>query len=155
MHGRNGIDGSGGPGSTVSINGTTSLITSAVHYSTNYNNAFWNGQYMTYGDGDGTTFTPLVTLDIAGHEMTHGITERTAGLVYSGESGALNESMSDVFGAMVERSVQGESANTWKIGEQTYTPNTAGDALRYLDNPHLASNGGFTADGDPDHYSER
>ncbi len=155
VHGRNGIDGSGGPGSTVSIDGVTNLIGSRVHYSTNYNNAFWNGQYMTYGDGDGTTFTPLVTLDIAGHEMTHGITERTAGLVYSGESGALNESMSDVFGAMVERYALGESTNTWKIGEQAYTPNTAGDALRYMDNPHLASNGGYTADDDPDHYNER
>ena len=155
VHGRNGIDGSGGPGATTSINGTTALITSRVHYSTNYNNAYWNGSYMTYGDGNGTTFTPLVTLDIAGHEMTHGVTERTANLTYSGESGALNESMSDVFGAMVERSVQGESANTWLIGEQCYTPGTAGDALRYMNNPHLASNSGYTADDDPDHYAER
>ncbi len=156
IHGRNGIDGNGGPGSTMSIDGVTNLIGSRVHYSTNYNNAFWNGSYMTYGDGDGTTFSSLTTLDIAGHEMMHGITERTAGLVYSGESGALNESMSDVFGAMVERYKKGETADTWKIGEQTYTPgNGTGDALRYMDNPHLASNSGFTADDDPDHYSER
>ncbi|WP_338848324.1 M4 family metallopeptidase [Massilia sp. W12] len=156
VHGRNGIDGNGGPGSTMSIDGVTSLIGSRVHYSTRYNNAFWNGSYMTYGDGDGTTFGPLTSLDIAGHEMTHGITERTAGLVYSGESGALNESMSDVFGALVERYAKGESAATWKIGEQVYTPaNGTGDALRYMDNPHLASNNGFTADDDPDHYSER
>jgi Zn-dependent metalloprotease len=155
VHGRNGIDGSGGPGSTTSIDGVTRLITSRVHYSTNYNNAFWNGTVMTYGDGNGTTFSPLVSLDVAGHEMTHGVTERTANLTYSGESGALNESMSDVFGAMVERSVQGETVNTWRIGEQIYTPATAGDALRYMDNPHLASNGGFTTDDDPDHYSER
>lgn len=156
VHGRNGIDGSGGPGATTSIDGTTRLITSRVHYSSNYNNAFWNGSYMTYGDGNGTTFSPLVTLDIAGHEMTHGVTERTANLTYANESGALNESMSDVFGAMVERSVQGESANTWKIGEQCYTPsNGTGDALRYMDNPHLASNSGYTSDDDPDHYAER
>lgn len=155
VHGRNGVNGSGGPGSTTAIDGVTSLLGNRVHYSTNYNNAFWNGQFMTYGDGDGTTFTPLVSLDVVAHELTHGITQFTANLTYSGESGALNESMSDVFGAMVERSVRGESANTWKIGETCYTPNTAGDALRYMDDPHLASNGGFTANDDPDHYSER
>ncbi|MBS1797050.1 MAG: peptidase M4 family protein [Acidobacteria bacterium] len=154
--GRNGIDGSGGPAYITSVDGVTGLVSSGVHYSTRYNNAFWNGRYMTYGDGDGTTFSPLTTLDICGHEMTHGITERTAALVYSGESGALNESMSDVFGAMVERSAQGESVNTWKIGEAAYTPaNGTNDALRYMDNPHLAGNSGFTLDDDPDHYSER
>ena len=158
VHGRNGIDGAGGPGTTTAAaNSTISLISSRVHYSTNYNNAFWNGSYMTYGDGNGTTFTPLVTLDICGHEMTHGVTERTANLTYSGESGAINESMSDVFGAMVERYARGGviNADTWKIGEQAYTPATSGDALRYMNNPHLASNGGYTADDDPDHYSER
>ncbi len=98
VHGRNGIDGSGGPGVTsAAASSGVSLITSRVHYSSNYNNAFWNGSYMTYGDGNGSTFSPLVTLDICGHEMTHGVTERTANLTYSGESGALNESMSDVF----------------------------------------------------------
>jgi thermolysin len=156
VHGRNGIDGNGGPGSTLSIDGVTNLIGSRVHYSTNYNNAFWNGSYMTFGDGDGSTFSSLTTVDICGHELTHGVTERTANLVYSGESGALNESMSDVFGVMVDRRVRGESANTWKIGEECFTPaNGTGDALRYMDTPHLAGNGGFTSDDDPDHYSER
>lgn len=154
-HGRRGIDGNGGPAYYTSINGTTGLISSKVHYGTNYNNAFWNGSYMTYGDGNGSTFSSLVTLDICGHEMQHGVTERTARLVYSGESGALNESWSDVFGAMTERYARGQSTNTWKIGEQAYTPGIAGDALRHMDNPHLASNSGFTADDDPDHYSER
>ncbi|MBI4852671.1 MAG: peptidase M4 family protein [Acidobacteria bacterium] len=156
VHGRNGIDGNGGPGSTTSIDGVTSLIGARVHYSTRYNNAFWNGQYMTFGDGDGSTFSSLTTVDICGHELTHGVTERTANLVYSGESGALNESMSDVFGVMVDRFLRGESANTYKIGEECFTPaNGTGDALRYMDNPHLAGNGGFTSDDDPDHYSER
>ena len=155
VHGRNGIDGAGGPAYYTAVDGVTGLVSARVHYSVNYNNAFWNGQYMTYGDGDGITFGALVALDIAGHEMIHGITERTAGLVYSGESGALNESMSDVFGNMVERYARGESANTWRIGEDAYTPGTAGDALRFMDNPHAASNSGFTADDDPDHYSER
>lgn len=124
VHGRTGIDGSGGPGYYTSADGVTKLISSKIHYGSNYNNAFWNGSYMTYGDGDGTTFSPLVTLDICGHEMTHGVTERTANLTYSGESGALNESMSDVFGAMVERYARGGTvtSDTWKIGRQTYTP---------------------------------
>lgn len=156
VHGRTGIDGNGGPGYVTASDGATPLTAALVHYSTRYNNAFWDGQKMTFGDGDGTTFGPLTTLDITGHEMTHGVIERTAGLLYSGESGALNESFADVFGAMVERHVRGESANTWKIGEEAYTPaNGTGDALRYLDNPHLASDSGFTSDDDPDHYSER
>lgn len=148
VHGRNGIDGSGGPAYYSSAVGSVGLISSIVHYSSGYNNAFWNGSYMTYGDGDGTTFSPLVTLDICGHEMTHGVTERTANLTYSGESGALNESTSDVFGAMVERYTRGvTNSNTWKIGEDAYTPGTAGDALRRMDDPHAV--------GDPDHYSLR
>lgn len=145
---RNGIDGSGGPGNTTAAaNSSVGLITSRVHYSSRYNNAFWNGSYMTYGDGDGSTFTPLVTLDICGHEMTHGVTERTANLIYSNESGALNESMSDVFGTLVERYARSGNWN-WKIGEDAYTPsNGTGDALRYMDTPNTA--------GDPDHYAIR
>jgi hypothetical protein len=112
---------------------------------------------MSYGDGDGVSFSPLTTIDICGHEMTHGVTENESNLTYSGESGALNESMSDVFGVMVELYADGGvvSADTWKIGEDAYTPGTAGDALRYMNNPHLAANSGFTANDDPDHYSER
>ena len=157
-HGRNGINGSNGPGTTAAAaNSTISLVASRVHFGSNYNNAFWYNNTMSYGDGNGTSFTPLVTLDIAGHEMTHGVTQYEAGLTYSNESGALNESMSDVFGAMVELYARGGTvtSDTWKIGEQAYTPNTAGDALRYMDNPHLAGNGGYTSDDDPDHYAER
>ena len=152
VHNRNGIDGSGGPGSTTAAaNSGISLIVSRVHFGSSgrYNNAFWNGTNMSYGDGDGSTFTPLTTIDICGHEMTHGVTERTAGLTYSNESGALNESMSDVFGAMVELYADGGSptGDTWKIGEDAYTPGTSGDALRRMDNPNAV--------GDPDHYSLR
>ena len=150
VHGRNGIDNNYGPGSTTAFaNSAIALVPSRVHFGASYNNAFWNGSAMTYGDGDGTQFTPLVTLDIAGHEMTHGVTERTANLTYSGESGALNESMSDVFGSMVESYARNNVVNddTWKIGEQAYTPGTAGDALRSMKDTHSG--------GDPDHYSER
>lgn len=92
VHGRNGI----------ANNGVGAY--SRVHYGRNYANAFWSdGCFcMTYGDGDGVNFTPLVSLDVAGHEMTHGVTSRTANLVYSGESGGLNEATSDIFGTMVE-----------------------------------------------------
>ncbi len=158
VHGRSGINGSGGPGTTTAAaNSSVSLITSRVHFGSSYNNAFWYNDQMTYGDGDGTSFTPLTTLDIAGHEMTHGVTQYSANLTYANESGALNESMSDVFGAMVELYARGGTvtADTWKIGEQAYTPNTAGDALRYMNNPHAKSGGGYTADDDPDHYAER
>ncbi|MGQ0542267.1 MAG: M4 family metallopeptidase, partial [Blastocatellia bacterium] len=158
IHGRNGINGSNGPGTTAAgANSGISLVSSRVHFGSNYNNAFWYQNRMTYGDGNGTTFSPLVTLDIAGHEMTHGVTQYSSNLTYANESGALNESMSDVFGAMVESYARGGVVNgdTWKIGEQSYTPSTSGDALRYMDNPHLAGNGGYTSDDDPDHYSER
>jgi Zn-dependent metalloprotease len=90
VHGRNGIFGDG----TGSFN--------RVHYGNGYVNAFWNGSYMTYGDGDGVDFGPLVSLDVAGHEMSHGVTEHTANLTYSGESGGLNEATSDIFGSLVE-----------------------------------------------------
>ena len=152
VHGRNGIDGNNGPGTTTSAVGGIPLVVSRVHFGSSgrYNNAFWYNNQMSYGDGDGTNFSPLTTLDICGHEMTHGVTERTANLTYARESGALNEAWSDMFGAMVELYARGGSptADTWKIGEQAYTPgNGTGDALRYMDNPPAA--------GDPDHYSER
>ena len=158
VHGRNGINGSNGPGTTAAAaNSSISLVSSRVHFGNKYNNAFWYNNRMSYGDGDGVNFSPLVTLDIAGHEMTHGVTQFSANLTYANESGALNESMSDVFGAMVELYARGGTitADTWKIGEQAYTPSISGDALRYMDNPHLAANSGYTSDDDPDHYAER
>lgn len=150
-HSRNGIDGAGGPGvTTAAANSGISLITSRVHFGSSgrYNNAFWFNNRMSYGDGDGVNFSPLTTVDICGHEMTHGVTERTANLTYAGESGALNESWSDIFGAMVEAYKDGAvSSDTWKIGEDAYTPGTAGDALRRMDSPNSV--------GDPDHYTLR
>jgi thermolysin len=137
VHGRRGINGSG------------YKMDSRVHYGVNYNNAFWNGSLMTYGDGDGTRFTPLVSLDVVGHEITHGLTDFTADLIYSNESGAANESFSDIFGTAVEYYVGsvGGRAPDYLIGEDIYTPGTPGDALRNMENP--------AAEGDPDHYSNR
>ncbi|HEX8747945.1 MAG TPA: M4 family metallopeptidase, partial [Pyrinomonadaceae bacterium] len=158
VHGRNGIDGQGGPRTIASVNGTTGLISSIVHFGKSYNNAFWTDSknQMFYGDGDGTAWGPIVTLDICGHEMQHGVTSRTAGLVYSGESGALNESWSDVFGVMVELYARGgETAGTWRIGEDARTPATAGDAERWMDIPHNGMNYGYTSNDQPDYYTER
>jgi thermolysin len=158
VHGRNGIDGAGGPRTLASVDGSTGLVSSIVHFGKSYNNAFWSSakNQMFYGDGDGVNFSSLVTLDICGHEMQHGITSRTANLTYANESGALNESWSDVFGAMVELYAEGqETPTTWWIGEDANTPGVAGDALRYMDKPHMAGNYGYTTNDDPDHYSER
>ncbi|HJQ05601.1 MAG TPA: M4 family metallopeptidase [Nocardioides sp.] len=90
-----------------------------VHYGNGYVNAFWDGTKMTYGDGDGTSYGPLVSLDVAGHEMSHGVTENTAGLTYSGESGGLNEATSDIFGTMVEFYANNQNdPGDYLIGEQ-------------------------------------
>ncbi len=92
-----------------------------VHYSRGYANAFWSDSCfcMTYGDGDGTSLRSLVSLDVAGHEMTHGVTSRTAGLIYSGESGGLNEATSDIMGTMVEfYAANASDAGDYLIGEK-------------------------------------
>ena len=132
-HGRNGIDGAGGPAG-VTTHGL-GYITSNTSYASNYVNAFWDGTDMTYGDGDGYNSGSLTVLDVGGHEFTHGVTQYEANLTYSGEPGHLNEATSDIFGAMVERAVLGESSNTWLMGEDTWTPGTSGDALRYMNDP--------------------
>ncbi|MEV7070486.1 M4 family metallopeptidase [Streptomyces sp. NPDC093990] len=126
VHGRNGIGGDG----KGSYN--------RVHYGSNYNNAFWDDSCfcMTYGDGDGTQMGPLVSLDVAGHEMSHGVTSKTAALTYSGESGGLNEATSDIFGTLVEF-YAGNSSDTgdYLIGEKIVRSGFGRDALRYMDKP--------------------
>ena len=130
VHGRNGI-GNDGKGAN-----------SRVHYGNNYANAFWDDSCfcMTYGDGN-ASYYPLVSIDIAGHEMTHGVTSRTAGLIYSGESGGLNEATSDIFGTMVEYYANnGSDAPDYLIGEEIYK---SGGSLRNMMNP---SSDGVSAD---------
>jgi hypothetical protein len=108
-----------------------------VHYSSNYDNAFWSDSCFCMTYGDGRSLTVLTSIDVAGHEMTHGVTSRTANLTYSGESGGLNEAMSDIHGTMVEFYARGGSGSTigntggnWLIGEQLMaTP------LRYMIKP--------------------
>lgn len=124
QHSRNSIDGNG------------LLMLAYVHYDVNYFNAFWDGTRMTFGDGDNNN--PLVSLDIVGHELTHGVTENTAGLVYQNESGALNESFSDIFGTTIEFYTTPGQAD-WLVGEDI------GSAFRSMSNPN--------AYGDPDTYN--
>ncbi|MFD7705792.1 M4 family metallopeptidase [Streptomyces sp. NPDC059786] len=134
VHGRNGIAGDG----KGSYN--------RVHYGNNYNNAFWDDSCfcMTYGDGDGTTFGPLVALDVAGHEMSHGVTSKTAALTYSGEPGGLNEATSDIFGTLVEfYAANASDPGDYLIGEKIVRSGFGKTALRYMDQP---SKDGSSAD---------
>ncbi|WP_183095155.1 M4 family metallopeptidase [Nocardioides stalactiti] len=124
VHNRNGIFGNG----AGSYN--------RVHYGNGYVNAFWDGTKMTYGDGDGVEFGPLVSLDVAGHEMSHGVTENTANLTYSGESGGLNEATSDIFGTMVEfYAANPNDPGDYYIGEEFDLASQSG--FRRMDNPSL------------------
>jgi vibriolysin len=122
-----------------SYNNAGGALISSVHYSTNYCNAYWNGTQMVYGDGDpAQNCAPLArSVDVTAHELTHGVTQNESNLNYSGESGGMNEAMSDIFGAFTEAWVDGGktgtltvSANTWKIGEVILPP-----ALRYMCDP--------------------
>ncbi|CAH2212355.1 M4 family metallopeptidase [Tepidibacter aestuarii] len=110
-------------------------IISSVHYGKRYSNAAWVGTQMIYGDGDGVEAAALSgSLDVVGHEITHGVTERTANLEYQDQSGALNESFSDVFGTLIEFEYQPEKAD-YLLGEDIWTPNNPNDALRDMANP--------------------
>jgi len=121
-----------------SYNAAGAQMKSTVHYSTNYTNAFWNGTQMVYGDSNGTQSAPLgKSLDVTVHELTHAVTSSESNLTYSNESGALNEGMSDIFAAYCESWTLGWAtpASVWMIGDDVWTPATAGDALRYMANP--------------------
>lgn len=124
VHSRNSIDGNG------------FVLNSYVSFNNNFSNAFWDGSRMTYGDGSGNN-TPYAALDVAGHEITHGLTSNTANLVYQDESGALNESFSDIFGISIEFVARPAQAN-WELGEDLGSP------IRNMQNPN--------AEGDPDTY---
>jgi Zn-dependent metalloprotease len=128
--GRNSIDNAGMP------------ILGLVHYSTDYNNAFWDGQgHMFFGDGDGQLFTRFTaSYDVIGHELTHGVTQYEANLVYQGQSGALNESLSDVFGSLVKQYAKKQTADKadWLIGNDIVGP-TLQPALRSMKAPGTAN----------------
>ncbi len=129
-----------------SVDDNGQQLLSRVHYGTNWNNASWNGTYMSYGDGDGIRFNNLAGgLDVAAHEMSHGVIQHTANLIYQNESGALNESLADVFGAMVDR-------DNWIIGEKIMADGTIG--LRSMEDPAVLIEN-RTQEPYPDHWSKR
>ena len=116
-------------------------LDASVHFARNYDNAFWNGAQMVYGDGDGVIFQRFTKcLDVIGHELTHGVTQYEAALDYQGQSGALNESMSDVFGILVKQWKLGQSAGQadWLIGAGLLAKEVHGAALRSMKAPGTA-----------------
>lgn len=125
-----------------SIDGQGMDLVGTVHYGRGYNNAFWNGRQMTYGDGDGDIFASFVLDDVIGHEMAHGVTEHSSGLDYYGQSGALNEHFSDVVGVLVRQRKLGLTADkdSWLVGPGLFTAKVKGRALRDMLNPGTAYN---------------
>lgn len=134
-----GIDGANGPGHIASHHpGVPKLLTLAVDFGIGDNNATWNGTYAFFGGGDGVGDGNFASVDIVGHELTHGLVQFTAGLVYHGDSGALNESMADIFGAALEHYLGHTDNEIWWHGEDVRTPLVVGDAQahRVLTNPN-------------------
>lgn len=127
--GRDSMDGAGLP------------LVATVHYDENYGNAFWNGEQMVFGDGDGEVFLDFtLPVDVIGHELAHGFTQYTADLEYFSQSGALNESVSDVFGSLVKQHALGQTADQadWLIGQGLFHPDVEGTALRSMKAPGTA-----------------
>ena len=141
-----------------SIDDEGMALDATVHYGTRYNNAFWNGRQMVFGDGDGQLFNRFtIAVDVIGHELTHGVTEDEAGLVYMFQAGALNESLSDVFGSLIKQRVRNQTAQEadWLIGEGLFTPAVNGQALRSMKAPGTAySDPVIGRDPQPDHMSK-
>ncbi len=141
-HNRNSINGEGGS--------VYSLINVANENGSSMGNAFWNGIAMFYGNGDSAFFPLARALDVAGHEISHGVVQNTANLEYQGESGAMNESFADIFGAMIDR-------DDWKIGEDVAKSNVfPGGALRDMQDPHNnASTNDYGSGWQPKHVNEK
>ncbi|MER7842796.1 M4 family metallopeptidase [Kitasatospora sp. NPDC096077] len=124
-----------------SIDGHGLRLDASVHYGQNYDNAFWNGRQMVFGDGDGEIFGDFTAcIDVIGHELTHGVTQFTAGLQYQDQPGALNESISDVFGSLVKQYAlhQDAASADWLIGAGLLAPGVQGVALRSMKAPGTA-----------------
>jgi bacillolysin len=137
-----------------SFDNNGSPLISYVHYGVNFFNAFWNGVWMTYGDGNNN---PLTHIDVASHELTHGVTQYSADLIYSDESGALNESFSDIFGTAVEIYALGDEGD-WLIGTENFTlrnmanPNQYGQPDTYGGNLWFDGAGVHTNSGVQNHW---
>ncbi|CAI8768740.1 M4 family metallopeptidase [Kosakonia quasisacchari] len=117
------------------------ILSGTVHYGKDYQNAFWNGQQMVFGDGDGEIFNRFtIAIDVVAHELSHGVTETEAGLIYFEQAGALNESLSDVFGSLVKQYHQQQTADQadWIIGEGLLAKGIHGKGLRSMSKPGTA-----------------
>ena len=124
-----------------SYDGRGAPVIATVHYEKNYDNAFWDGRQLVFGDGDGKVFERFTKpIDVLAHEFTHAVTQYSAGFVYEGQSGALNESVSDVFASCVKQRLQGQDAGDadWLIGEGIFVPSVNGKALRSMAEPGTA-----------------
>jgi Zn-dependent metalloprotease len=124
-----------------SVDGAGLPLDATVHYGEKYANAFWDGERMVFGDGDGQIFRDLTrSVDVIGHELTHGVTQYTANFEYFGQSGALNESVSDVFGSLIKQHTLGQTAGEadWLIGAGLFTDRVRGEALRSMKAPGSA-----------------
>jgi Zn-dependent metalloprotease len=124
---------------SIDDNGMNMLFN--VHYGSGFNNAFWDGDDMTFGDGDGTNFIGFArALDVTGHELTHGVVQYTARLVYDAQPGALNEHMADVFGTIIKQYAKGQNEHTanWLMGDEIMGPTFHGRAIRSLKDPGSA-----------------
>lgn len=124
-----------------SLDGAGEVLRASVHYGREYDNAFWDGERMVFGDGDGEVFRGFTgSLSVIAHELAHGVIERAGGLVYQGQSGALNESIADVFGALTVQHARGERADAadWLIGAEIFTDAVQGTALRSMSAPGTA-----------------
>jgi hypothetical protein len=124
-----------------SADGRGGELTITVHYGQNYDNAFWDGTQLVFGDGDGVIFDRFTKpMDVMAHEFTHAVTQFTAGLNYQGQSGALNESVSDVFASMAKQRALGQTADQadWLIGEGIFLPGINAKALRSMREPGTA-----------------
>jgi Thermolysin metallopeptidase, alpha-helical domain/Thermolysin metallopeptidase, catalytic domain/Emfourin len=116
-------------------------VVATVHYDQDYDNAFWDGTQLVFGDGDGSVFGRFTKpVDVLGHELSHAVTQFTANLTYQGQSGALNESVSDVFGSCLKQRLLDQSADEadWLIGEGIFLPSVQGRALRSMAEPGTA-----------------
>ncbi|MFT4234035.1 MAG: M4 family metallopeptidase [Microbacterium sp.] len=125
----------------VSLDGKGAALDATVHYGKNYDNAFWDGSRMVFGDGDGEVFRGFTSsVTVIGHELGHGVIQTTANLDYQGQPGALNESIADVFGALTEQHLLGQSAAdaSWLIGADIFTDAVQGKALRSMLEPGTA-----------------
>jgi len=124
-----------------SIDGRGLPLNATVHFERDFDNAFWDGQRMVFGDGDGVVFNRFTSsIDVIGHELSHGVTEAEAGLIYWGQAGALNESVSDVFGSLVKQFALGQTAEEadWLIGAELLADGINGQALRSMSEPGSA-----------------